>query len=89
MEMSESYIITPTLRLVGDLVSLSIITVGALLLFLLIRICIDMKKCGNLCCPNSCCGLDPPTRIVLQDARTIQNQDVERNDSVCYKACCK
>ena len=71
------------------LVGLSIITLGALLLFLLIRICIDMKKCGNLCCPNSCCGLDPPTRIVLQDARTIQNQDVERNASVCYKACCK
>ena len=50
---------------------LSILCLCALLLFLLIRICIDMKKC---------CGNEDPTRIVLQDIRTVQvQQDVERN----------
>ena len=75
--MSESYIITSTnyIKLdddgIGVLVGLSIITLGALLLFLLIRICIDCKKC---------CGNEDPTRIVLQDIRTVQvQQDVERN----------
>ena len=70
--MSEFYINS---GLVTVLVILSILTLGALLLFLFIRICIDMKRC----CGNDACGIEKPTRIILQDARTVQNQDVERN----------
>ena len=45
-----------------------IITCCAVILWLLIRICIDCNKC---------CGNDGPTRIVLQDTRTVR--DVESN----------
>ena len=72
---------------------LSILNLIALLLFLLIKNCIYMEKCCDLCAKCAGDGSSTTrtvqdeetnytsTRIVLQNARNVQ-QDVESNNTV-------